>query len=103
MTVTPRRTVRVPDDEWNAGHAKAQAEGKTLTDVLRRLLSGYLAGYRTEYQVTSKTAVGGTQQVIRGIAGSVEEVKRLYPPTRWTIEEYDVSPTRPVRKKRDPK
>lgn len=28
------------DEEWDAGHAKAQAEGETLPAVLRRLLTG---------------------------------------------------------------
>ncbi|WP_157931605.1 hypothetical protein [Mycobacteroides abscessus] len=43
-----------PDAEWDAGHAKAQS----LTDVLRRLLAGYLVGnahdltdYGTEYRL----------------------------------------------------
>lgn len=40
MTRTPRRTLRIPDAEWDAGHAKAQSQGETLTDVLRRLLAG---------------------------------------------------------------
>jgi hypothetical protein len=38
MSLTPRRTLRVPDAEWNAGHARAQGEGDNLTSVLRRLL-----------------------------------------------------------------
>lgn len=95
--MTPRRTVRVPDDEWDAGHAKAQSEGDNLTSVLRRLLTGYIAGHRIEYQATSKTTVNGERQVIRGLIGPLDEIERLYRPSRWIIEEYDVSPPRPVR------
>ena len=36
VTTTPRRTARMSDEEWDAGHAKAQAEGETLPAVLRR-------------------------------------------------------------------
>lgn len=57
MTTTPRRTVRFSDEEWTAGHVKAKAEGQTLTEVLRRLLGGYLVGnvhglddYAVEYR-----------------------------------------------------
>lgn len=96
MTTTPRRTVRIPDDEWNAGHAKAQGDGDNLTRVLRRLLTGYIAGHRIEYQATSKSTVNGEPQVIRGIVGPLDDIRRVYKPSQWTIEEYDVSPPRPA-------
>lgn len=99
MTLTPRRTVRIPDDEWIAGHTKAQAEGENLTSVLRRLLAGYLAGHQVKYQATSKRTVNGSPQVIRGLEGPLEDIERLYRPPRWTIEEYDVSPPRPVKRR----
>lgn len=63
MGSTPRRTLRISDSEWNAGHAKAQSCGETLTDALRRLLAGYLFGnadelsdYGTAYQATQRDA-----------------------------------------------
>lgn len=98
MSLTPRRTLRVPDDEWMAGHAKAQSEGDNLTNVLRRLLNGYIAGHQIKYQATSKRTVNGVAQVIRGLEGPLEDIERLYRPAQWTIEEYDVSPPRPVQR-----
>lgn len=97
--ITPRRTVRFSDEEWAAGHAKAQAEGDNLTSLLRRLLAGYLAGRRIEYQATSKTLINGEPHVVSGLVGTLDDVQRLYPSSRWIIEEYDVSPPRPVRRK----
>lgn len=100
MSLTPRRTLRIPDNEWNAGHAKARGEGDSLTNVLRRLLAGYLAGHQVKYQATSKRTVNGAAQVIRGLEGPLGEIERLYRPSQWTIEEYDVSPPRPVNRRR---
>ena len=42
MTTTPRRTVRVPDEEWDAGHAKAQSEGDSAEAILRKALQAAL-------------------------------------------------------------
>lgn len=99
MSLTPRRTFRASDEKWNAGHAKAAGEGTNLTEVLRQLLDGYLAGHRVEYQATSKTTVNGEPQVIRGLVGPLDEIEQLYRPSRWIIEEYDVSPPRPVKRR----
>lgn len=94
---TPRRTVRIPDSEWDAGHAKAQAQGETLTDVLRRLLAGYLVGnadelsdYGTEYRATPRDA--DSSLTVECITGRFEDVRRLYPPKHWRLEERTVSP-----------
>jgi len=94
---TPRRTVRIPDTEWDAGHAKAQAQGETLTDVLRRLLAGYLVGnadelsdYGTEYRAIPKDA--DSSLTVECITGRFEDVRRLYPPKHWHLEERTVSP-----------
>lgn len=38
----PARTVRVPDELWNAGRAVAEANGETIADVLRRALERYV-------------------------------------------------------------
>lgn len=99
MTLTPRRTVRIPDDEWDAGHAKAHSEGDNLASVLRRLLAGYIAGRRIEYQATSKATINSEQQVVRGLVGPLDEIEQIYRPSQRVIEEYDVSPPRPVRGK----
>lgn len=94
---TPRRTVRIPDSEWDAGHVKAQAEGATLTDVLRRLLAGYLVGnaeglseYQTEYRAIPRDA--DSSLAVERITGRYEEVRRLYPAKHWILEERTVSP-----------
>jgi hypothetical protein len=41
MNPTPIRTVRVPDDLWQAAQAKAKKENKELSTVIRRLLYAY--------------------------------------------------------------
>jgi predicted CopG family antitoxin len=38
------RTVRVSDDVWNAALVRAQAEGRTMSDVIRVLLVRYGKG-----------------------------------------------------------
>lgn len=95
----PRRTVRIPDAEWDAGHVKAQSHGETLTDVLRRLLAGYLvgnaselSGYSSEYRATPRSA--DSSLTVEGITGRFEDVRRLYPPRLWHLEERTVSPYR---------
>lgn len=45
MPTTPR-PIRVPDDVWQAAMAKAQAEGRTLSDVVVTYLRRY-SGVRT--------------------------------------------------------
>lgn len=100
---TPRRTVRIPDAEWDAGHAIAQSQGETLTDVLRRLLGGYLVGnaselsdYGTEYRAIPKDA--DRSLTVECITGRFEDVRRLYPAKHWHLEERTVSPYRPISK-----
>lgn len=39
---TPNRTVRVPDELWEAVMRKAQERGETVTDVIIRALKRYL-------------------------------------------------------------
>ena len=39
---TPNRTVRIPDELWEAARAKAEAEGVTLTEIIRRALERFL-------------------------------------------------------------
>lgn len=40
---TPVRNVRVPDGLWAAAKAKAQAEGRTITDVIVAALHRYVS------------------------------------------------------------
>jgi len=39
---TPIRGVRVPDDLWEAVQAKAAAQGRAVSDVIRELLTQWL-------------------------------------------------------------
>jgi predicted CopG family antitoxin len=39
---TPRHTVRVKDDLWNAALAKAEERGESVSDVIRRALERYV-------------------------------------------------------------
>lgn len=40
---TPLRSVRVPDDVWDAVKAKAEDRGETVTDVILRALRRYVS------------------------------------------------------------
>jgi hypothetical protein len=40
---TPVRNLRVPDDIWRAAQEKAEAEGRTLTDVIVAYLRRYIS------------------------------------------------------------
>jgi hypothetical protein len=39
---TPRRTIRVPDALWDAAAAKAEENGESVSDVIRRALERYV-------------------------------------------------------------
>jgi len=41
---TPRRTIRIPDDLWDAATAKAEKRGESVSDVIRRGLERYVDG-----------------------------------------------------------
>lgn len=41
---TPQRQVRIPDDEWYASVAKAKAEGRNISAVIRELLREWRDG-----------------------------------------------------------
>lgn len=47
-THTPPRSIRVPDDEWEAAKARAEARGENLTDVCRRALRRYAKARKGE-------------------------------------------------------
>lgn len=38
---TPMRSVRIPDDIWEAAKAKAAERGDSMTDVIRQALERY--------------------------------------------------------------
>lgn len=40
--VTPKRSIRVSDEKWDAVKAKAAAEGKTVSDVVNECLDEFL-------------------------------------------------------------
>lgn len=42
---TPHRTIRVPDELWQAVKRKAADRGETVTDVILRALKRYLRDY----------------------------------------------------------
>lgn len=43
MAETRPKALRIPDDLWTAALEKAQAEGRTLTDVVVKALTRYVA------------------------------------------------------------
>ena len=42
MAKTPTRTVRVPEDLWQAAKARAEEKGETVSDVIVRALKRYI-------------------------------------------------------------
>lgn len=42
---TPNRTIRIPDEVWEALRARADERGETITDVVLRALRAYLREY----------------------------------------------------------
>lgn len=45
---TPNRTIRVPDDLWEAAQRAAADNGETVTDVIRRALERYVRNHPVE-------------------------------------------------------
>lgn len=39
---TPRRTIRVANELWDAAQAKAEERGESVSDVIRRALERYV-------------------------------------------------------------
>lgn len=44
---TPQRSVRVPDEVWEAAKQRAEDEGSTLSEVMRQVLEAYGKGARS--------------------------------------------------------
>ncbi|WP_131813202.1 hypothetical protein [Mycolicibacterium fortuitum] len=91
---TPRRTIRIPDDEWESGQQAAEANGETLSAVIRRRVADYVDGGTTmEYRATSRT---NPSLVIESITGDLDDVRGHFPAKRWFLEGREVSDYRPV-------
>ncbi len=91
---TPRRTIRIPDDEWESGQRAAESNGETLSAVIRRRIADYVDGDTTvEYRATSRTI---PSLVIENIAGDRDEVRGHFPAKHWLIESREVPAYRPV-------
>lgn len=91
---TPRRTIRIPDDEWESGMAAAEANGESLSAVIRRRIADYAAGAaKVEYRATSRSDPG---LVVRNITGQIDEVRSLFPAKHWHVESREVTGYRPV-------
>lgn len=52
---TTTRSVRIPDDEWEAAKAAAEANGETVTDVVRRSLIRYVSADRRRRPLDPQT------------------------------------------------
>lgn len=52
---TPTRTIRVPDDIWNAVQAKAKEQGVTVTSVILKSLNDFLVDKSSESEEDSAT------------------------------------------------
>lgn len=87
-----------------AAAIKARENGETLTDVLRRLLGGYLVGnaqglddYGIEYRAIPRDA--DSELMVECITGRYEDVRRIYPTKHWILEERTVSPYKSATRK----
>jgi predicted HicB family RNase H-like nuclease len=45
---TRNRNVRVPDELWDTARAKAEAEGRNLSEIIRQALERYVANDSTD-------------------------------------------------------
>ncbi|WP_457181089.1 hypothetical protein [Mycobacteroides abscessus] len=94
---TPKRTVRIPDSEWEAGLRAASDNGESLPLVIRRGIADYVSqsgsGFCTEYRATSIT---NPQTVVTGIEGDLADVRRQFPAKYWRLDSYRRSPYQPI-------
>lgn len=56
---TTARSVRVPDDLWDAALAATEANGETASDVIRRALLNYVATGGKTIRYAGGTWIGG--------------------------------------------
>ncbi len=92
---TPRRSIRIPDDEWESGLAAAEANGESLPAVVRRRIADYAEGaaQAVEYRATSRTNPGW---VVENITGGLDDVRSHFPAKHWYVESREVTGYRPV-------
>lgn len=91
---TPRRTIRIPDAEWEAGQQAAEANGEPLSAVIRRRVADYVDGEMAlEYRATSRTRAS---LVVEHISGDLDEVRGHFPAKYWLLEAREVSGYRAV-------
>lgn len=94
---TPKRTFRIPDDEWEAGLQAASDNGESLPLVIRRGIADYVGqsgdGFRTEYRATSIT---DPELIVTGIEGELADIRRQFPSKHWHLESCRRSPYQPV-------
>lgn len=89
--------IRIPADEWDAATARAEQDGRTLTDITRHLLGAYRdAGLQTEYRATPTDPDLG--RTVDNIAGEYSDIRRLFPAKHWDIDEREVFGYQPVRR-----
>lgn len=94
---TPRRTIRVPDDEWEAALRAAAANHEVLAAVIRRRIADYAHGdTTTEYRATSRTLPG---LVVDNIVGDFDAVKAHFPTKHWLLQARDVTTHQPARRR----
>lgn len=91
---TPRRTIRFPDDEWESGLEAAEANGESLSAVIRRRVADYVDGGTTvQYRATSRTI---PSLVVENITGNLDDVRGHFPTKHWLLEGREVAAYRTV-------
>lgn len=91
---TPRRSIRIPDDEWDAGLRAAEANGEALSAVIRRRVADYTNGGTTvEYRATSRTK---PELVVENITGELVDIRGHFPAKHWLVEIRETTGYRPV-------
>ncbi len=106
MVTDNRRTVRVPDSEWEIAQQAAAAAGENISDwvrgVLRQAALANPSAAETEYRATLLDPPSDAPDplvvyVRRPLAE--DEVRRLFPRKRWHLEAREVTPWHPASKR----
>ncbi len=94
---TPRRTIRIPDAEWEAALQAAEARGETLSAVIRRRVADYCGGGpAVEYRAVSRTIPG---LAVDALTGDLEDIRAHFPAKHWLLHSREVSGYRPVQRR----
>ncbi|MFI5782610.1 hypothetical protein [Nocardia sp. NPDC051570] len=100
-----RRTIRIPDSEWEAAQRDAGEAGESVSDRVRRLLREAAltsAGAQTVYRATLLEPAASTgKPVIVHIDENLaeDEIRKLFPRKTWLLEARDVTGWRPASKR----